>query len=215
MRTRVKICGLTTEADRDVAVEAGADAVGFIVDVPVDSHREISLDEAKTLIDGTSPFVTTVLVTMATSVDAALKLLERSGADAIQLHGDVTDSFVAELTNVSTRRVLAAVDPHDSSVQQLAAQADAIVLDNIAPDGTGGTGERTDWERVSTLIDELDAPVILAGGLDPTNAATAIDEVAPYALDVASGVEDAHGRKDPVAVEQFIQRTVAIEEVHS
>ena len=87
--TRVKICGLTTAADRDAAVAAGADALGFVVDVAVDTPREISPETAADLVAGAPPFVTTVLVTMPAAVQAAVRLQDRVEADAIQVHGDL------------------------------------------------------------------------------------------------------------------------------
>ncbi|PSQ32651.1 N-(5'-phosphoribosyl)anthranilate isomerase, partial [Halobacteriales archaeon SW_10_68_16] len=109
--TRVKICGITREADREVAVRAGADAVGFIVDVAVETPREIPAARARDLVAGVPPFVTTVLVTMPESVQAAVALQDRVGADAIQVHATLDPGEVGVLTERLDADVLAAVDP--------------------------------------------------------------------------------------------------------
>lgn len=203
--TRAKICGLTRPADRDAAVEAGAHALGFIVDVDVDTPREITPGEAADLIADVPPFVTTVLVTMPDSPDGAAALLERTGADAIQVHGGFAPDDVSALADLTGARVITAVDATDpDGARRYDRVADALLVDSVDAAGGGGTGRTHDWEATRALRDSLETPVILAGGLAPDNVAGAVRTVDPFAVDVASGVERKGGVKDHDAVAAFV-----------
>jgi phosphoribosylanthranilate isomerase len=204
--TRVKICGITTAADRDAALAAGADALGFIVGVPVDTPREIDSGTAADLIAGVPPFVTTVLVTMPDSVTAARDLRGRVGADAIQVHGGLDPAGVADLTETDT--VVAAVDADDpGEARAYDDAADALLVDSADEEGAGGTGRTHDWTATRKLRETLASPVILAGGLTPENVSEAVRTVGPYAVDVATGVERTGGEKDHDAVAAFVANT--------
>jgi phosphoribosylanthranilate isomerase len=202
--TRVKICGLTREADRDAAIAAGADALGFTVDVPVDTPREISAERAVELVADVPPFVTAVLVTMPDSVDRALELVETVEPDAVQIHSSLSPDALATLSERVEVPVLAAVGAADDDVAEYAAVADALVVDSVDEQGAGGTGETHDWERTAELVGDLDVPIVLAGGLTPENVTAAVAAVEPFAVDVASGVEAAGGETDHDAVGNFI-----------
>ncbi|MEF8783619.1 MAG: phosphoribosylanthranilate isomerase [Haloarculaceae archaeon] len=201
--TRVKICGITRGADRDAAVAAGADALGFIVDVAVDTPREIEAARARDLVDGVPPFVSTVLVTMPDAVQDAVSLQETVGADAIQIHGTLAPTFVGGLRERVDADVLVAVGP-DADLAAYAEVADALLIDSVDEEGGGGTGETHDWEATRGAVDGLDAPVVLAGGLTPKNVGDAIGAVTPYGVDTASGVEREGGIKDHEAVRAFV-----------
>jgi phosphoribosylanthranilate isomerase len=203
--TRVKICGLTNAADRDVAIDAGADALGFIVDVSVDTPREIDAETAESLVADAPPFVTTVLVTMPSAVQPAARLQEQVGADAIQVHRGLEPDYVAGLRERTTASVIAVIDPDEDDVVEYAMAADALLVDTASEDGGGGTGETHDWVRTANITTNLGTPVILAGGLTPENVGEAVTEVQPYAVDTASGVERDGGRKDPEKVREFVQ----------
>jgi phosphoribosylanthranilate isomerase len=203
--TRVKLCGITSEADRDAAVAAGADALGVIVDVDVDSPRTISAKRAADLVAGVPPFVTTVLVTMPGSVEDAVSLLDVVGADAVQVHSTLTPEYVGGLRSRVEETVVAAVGP-DADLAAYADAADALLVDSVDEEGGGGTGETQDWERTADSVAGADAPVILAGGLTPDNVGTAVETVSPYAVDTASGVEREGGVKDHDAMRVFVAR---------
>lgn len=204
--TRVKICGLTNATDRDLAIDAGADALGFIVDVSVDTPREIDAETAETLVDDVPPFVTSVLVTMPSAVQPAARLQERIGADAIQVHRGLAPDYVAGLRNRTDAAVIAVIDPEEDDVVEYATSADALLVDTASEDGGGGTGETHDWVRTANIVTNLGTTVILAGGLTPENVSEAVTEVQPYAVDTASGVEREGGEKDPAKVRQFVNR---------
>lgn len=204
--TRVKICGLTRAADRDRAIEAGADAVGFITGVPVDTPREITPEQVSELVDGVPPFVTSVLVTMPETVEEAVELQEEAGADAIQIHGTLTPSQIEELQERAGVPVVAAVDVGDEEIAAYADAASAVLVDSTDEDGGGGTGRTHDWDRSRELREAIESPLILAGGLTPANVAEAVEAVEPFAVDTASGVEQSGGVKDAEAVAQFTRR---------
>jgi len=202
--TRVKICGITREADREVAVDAGADAIGLIAGVTVDTPREIDLQTAAGLVDSTPPMVSTVLVTMPEDETTARERIAQVQPDVIQLHATDPD-LVANLKD-SSPKVVVAVDPTDPDLRTYADAADALLVDSVDADGGGGTGETHDWERTRELVADLDVPVLLAGGLTPENVAEAVETVQPFAVDVASGVEADGGVKDHDAVRQFVEQ---------
>jgi len=204
--TRVKICGLTRPADRDDAIRAGADAVGFISGVPVDTPREITPEQVSALVDGVPPFVTSVLVTMPETVAEAVELHEETGTDAVQIHGTLTPTQIGTLQERVEAPVVAAVDVEDEAIEAYAAEASAVLVDSTDEDGGGGTGRTHDWDRSRALRESIDGPLILAGGLTPENVAEAVEAVEPFAVDTASGVEEAGGVKDSEAVEQFTRR---------
>lgn len=207
--TRVKLCGITREEDRDAAVAAGADAVGFIVDVDVETPREISAERAAELVDGVPPFVTTVLVTMPDSVEESVTLLDEVGADAVQVHSTLSPEYVGGLRQRIDGAVLAAVGP-DADLAAYADAADALLVDSVDSEGGGGTGETQDWERTRELVVDIDTPVVLAGGLTPENVETAVETVEPFAVDTASGVENEGGIKDHEAMNAFVTRAAAV-----
>jgi len=201
---RVKICGITRERDRDVAVAAGADAVGLIAGVAVETPREVSLDRAADLAEGVPPLVTSVLVTMPADADEARRRIEQVRPDAVQVHGCSVET-VAALSDAPAK-VVAAVDADADDLAEYAAAADAVLVDSLDEQGGGGTGETHDWERTRSHVADLDTPVILAGGLTPDNVAAAVETVDPFGVDVASGVEREGGVKDHAAVGAFVER---------
>jgi phosphoribosylanthranilate isomerase len=205
----VKVCGLTAEDDRDAAVAAGADALGFVVDVPVDTARELDPERAATLIDGVPPFVTTVLVTMPADADRAIELHDATGADVVQLHNDLPPEAVAAIAEEVGARVLKAVSADLEAAREYAPVADALLVDSRDETGAGGTGHAHDWETTRAIREAVDVPVVVAGGLDPDNVAEAVRTVEPFAVDVSSGVERREGRKDHDAVRAFVEAVAA------
>lgn len=201
--TRVKVCGVTNREDLEAVVEAGVDAVGLIVDVAVDTPREISAKRAVELSRATPPFVTTVLVTMPETPESTVELASRVQPDVVQIHGGLTPGDLAFLSAKVHGDVVKAVSPDEASTYDTV--ADALLVDSLDDAGAGGTGETHDWDRTRELVDSLESPVVLAGGLMPENVADAVEYVCPFAVDVASGVEREPGRKDPEAVSAFVR----------
>lgn len=201
--TRVKVCGITREPDREAVVAAGADAVGVIADVPVDTPREVPAERAATLVAGVPPLVTSVLVTMPDSVQNAVALQREVAADALQVYATLPPEKVGGLRARIDADVVAAVGA-DDDLAGYAAVADALLVDSTDAEGGGGTGETVDWAQTRERVAALDVPVVLAGGLTPENVATAIETVRPFAVDTATGVEREGGVKDHDAVRAFV-----------
>ena len=204
--TRVKICGLTRERDLRAAVAAGADAIGVIAEVPVDTPREVSRERAAELVAAAPPFVTTVLVTMPESPHEATALVQEVGPDVLQIHNSLPPGDLAYLGSTVDARVVRAVDAADpEEAHRYDDVADALLVDSATDEGAGGTGRTHDWDRTRELAADLDSPVVLAGGLTPENVAAAAATVEPFAVDVASGVEREGGIKDHDAVASFVE----------
>jgi phosphoribosylanthranilate isomerase len=201
--TRVKICGVTREADREAVVAAGADAVGVIADVPVDTPREVPAERAADLVAGVPPLVTSVLVTMPDSVQQAVALQREVAADALQVHATLPPEKVGGLRARVDASIVAAVGAGDD-LTAYAEAADALLVDSTDEQGGGGTGETVDWERTRERVADLEVPVVLAGGLTPDNVAAAVEAVDPFAVDTATGVEREGGIKDHDAVRAFV-----------
>ena len=202
--TRVKICGITSRNDLELAVRAGADAIGLIVDVDVETSREIDPDLAVELARATPPLVTTVLVTMPDTPETTVELASRIQPDVVQIHGASTPGDLAYLSANLDGDVIKADSPGEAETYETV--ADALLVDSLDETGAGGTGKTHDWDRTRELVEKLSAPVVLAGGLTPENVAEAVETVRPFAVDVASGVEAKAGRKDADAVASFVRR---------
>lgn len=209
---RVKVCGVTGESDLRAVAAAGADAVGVIADVAVETPREVAADRAADLVAAAPPFLSTTLVTMPDSPGTAAALVDRVGADHLQVHGLTDPEPLAALRAATDARLLVAVGADESAVAHAAApHADALLVDSAAD--RGGTGETHDWTATRELVASLDVPVVLAGGLTPDNVADAVATAAPYGVDVASGVERTGGVKDHDAVAAFVANARAAREV--
>ncbi|QIO23731.1 phosphoribosylanthranilate isomerase [Haloarcula sp. JP-L23] len=207
--TRVKVCGVTTPEDRDAVVAAGADAVGIIYGVPVDTPREVDEDTAADLVEGVPPLVTSVLVTMPRTVQEAVVRVDAVDPDAVQVHDGLSPTELGALSRRVTQKIIAVVDADADDLADYAAHADALLVDSVDDEGAGGTGETHDWDRTRELVETVDVPVILAGGLTPENVAEAVETVRPFAVDTASGVESSGGVKDHDAVERFVAAVAA------
>ncbi|MFW5965666.1 MAG: phosphoribosylanthranilate isomerase [Halodesulfurarchaeum sp.] len=201
---RVKVCGFTDREPLEAAVVSGVDAVGAIVDVPVETPRELDPEHARALLETVPPFVSTVMVTMAGSPSRVLDLIELVQPDVVQSHGGLKPDGIEALR--SRIPVVAGVDPNVENVEAYASAADALLVDSRGEGGVGGTGRTHDWSKTRTLR-ELDVPIVLAGGLTPENVPAAIETVDPYAVDVSSGVESEPGRKDPEKIRRFVAAT--------
>lgn len=208
---RVKICGHTSAADLRASVAAGADAVGVIADVSVDTPREVGVDEAADLLATVPPLVTGVLVTMPGTVADAVELVGRTSPDAVQVHGSLAPAEVATLRDRVHVDVVAAIGADEEELAAYAAAADALLVDTPAADGGGGTGRTHDWDRTREATAGLGVPVVLAGGLEPGTVSEAVRTVRPFGVDVASGVESEGGVKDHDAVAAFVGNAHAAE----
>ena len=200
MSVRVKICGITNVDDALAAVEAGADALGFMFYAP--SPRAVRPGPVAEIIRALPPFIGKVGVFVNPSEEEVLHAIATCGLDAVQFHGHEAPEFCARF-GVKVIKAFRVQD--EESLQALPAyQVGAWLLDSFVPGQFGGTGAQFNWD-LALAAKKLGRPVILAGGLTPDNAAEAARRVQPFALDVSSGVEAAPGRKDAAKVRAFIR----------
>ena len=207
-RTRIKICGLTREADVDAAVHAGADAVGFVL--YEHSPRHVSAERAGDLARRLPPFVTPVLL----FVNASPAYIQR-GCDAVpqallQFHGDESPADCQAAGRPYLRAARIPTGPAGAGFDLLKyasdhSSAQAILLDALV-DGYGGGGQSFDWTAFPWSHPLLNASsrLVLSGGLTPANVTDGITRVRPWAVDVSSGVEAAKGIKDPDKMLAFV-----------
>jgi phosphoribosylanthranilate isomerase len=200
-RVRVKICGITSLRDAELAVAAGADALGFMCYAR--SPRWIQPEAAREIVRALPPFVSAVGVFVDAEEALVRRVVTLCGLDAVQFHGDETPEYCARF---GTLRVFKAFRVRDAqSLQRLTDYpTNAWLLDAFVPEQPGGTGRTFNWD-LALQAKRLGRPIILAGGLTPENVADAVRRVQPYAVDVSSGVESAPGRKDPAKMQAFVQ----------
>ncbi|MCX5720583.1 MAG: phosphoribosylanthranilate isomerase [Nitrospirae bacterium] len=203
MPTKVKICGITSAEDAAVAVEAGADALGFVLYRR--SPRYIQPSLARQIIMSLPPLVTPVGVFVDEEQQVVRNLMDDCGLALAQLHGHESAAYCQELG----RPVLKALRVKDrSSFLALAefqgrAGVRGFVLDAFSDQAYGGTGQVIDWQLAAEVARA--AHILLAGGLTPDNVAKAVQSVQPYGVDVSSGVEREPGKKDHEKVRAFIR----------
>jgi len=200
MNVRVKICGITNDEDALAAVDAGADALGFMFYGP--SPRNVSSAVAIEIIRQLPPFVAKVGVFVDATADMVRKAVAECGLDTLQFHGDETSEFCRAFAPLKVYKAFR-VQNLESLEALPRYRTDAWLLDGFAADKLGGTGAKFDW-NLALRAKQLGRPIILAGGLTPENVGKAVRMVQPFAVDVSSGVESSPGRKDRVKVRDFI-----------
>ena len=210
---RVKICGIRTEEDLKAAVESGADAIGFLLGQVHPSRDFILPGTAARLVRALPPWVSPVIVTHLTEPDEILELSDRTGITTIQLHGGSSPSEAQKVRDALPPSGKIIVTLHlDRETDFVVFKdyypaADAFLIDSYdeATGRVGGTGKTNDWELAAKFVAESPLPVILAGGLNPENAADAIRTVRPYGLDANSGLKNKEtGAIDPIRCRDFV-----------
>ena len=196
-RTRIKICGLTREDDVAAAVDAGADAVGFVLWPK--SPRHVSAERAAELARALPPFVTPVYLLVNAKVEEMTRAAEQVPRAVLQFHGDETPAQcqAAGRTYIRAVRMRAGFSLLDFA--HAYASASALLLDADVQ-GYGGGGKVFDW---SLIPPNVPAPVVLSGGLSPANVIDGVMRVRPWAVDVSSGVEASKGVKDAALIRRF------------
>lgn len=200
-RAQVKICGVRNETDAIAAIEAGADALGF--NLYPGSKRYIQWQKEVAWIRELPAEVARIAVIVDLTLEEASQLLAMDLFDGLQLHGAESKHFCQALVKCR-KPVLKAVRLR--TIELLERIRDypvfGFLIDSYREDALGGTGERFDWTLLKSL--EFEKPLIVAGGLTPENVADAVRELRPYAVDVASGVENREGFKDKKKMEDFV-----------
>ena len=216
-QTRVKICGITNLEDGRLAVEAGADYLGFIFYPP--SKRSLTVENAQEIVNELRlrpdlPLLVGVFVNETGS--AMAQVLDACGLDLAQLSGDETPNLVGDSRSPIFGRCYKALRPatlDEAEVEsewylptQLINGQPALLIDTKHATLYGGTGQTADWTIAARLAHNI-PKLMLAGGLNPDNVAAAVRQVGPFAVDVASGVEARPGKKDPQLLRSFIAKT--------
>ena len=196
-RTRIKICGLTRESDVDDAIDAGADALGFVLYAK--SPRHVGLDRAAQLAARLPPFVTPVLLFVNASPSEVQRATDRLPQALLQFHGDETPEqcLAAARPWMRAARMAPGFDLLDFATRFHGAQA--LLLDAHVV-SYGGGGKAFDW---SLIPPSVPLPVVLSGGLSPANVIDGVMGVRPWAVDVSSGVEQAKGVKNAALMRRF------------
>ena len=208
MALTIKICGLRTPETLDVAIESGADQVGFVFFPP--SPRSLGIEAARALGERAQGRAAKVALTVDASNDAIAAIVAALKPDMLQLHGNETPERVAVIRSrfgLPVMKALPIATRADlSPIREYAKAADRLLFDARAPqDATrpGGLGKTFDWTLLAGL--KVDVPYMLSGGLDAGNVAEALRITRAPGVDVSSGVERAPGDKDPDKIRAFIR----------
>jgi phosphoribosylanthranilate isomerase len=225
VKTRTKICGIRSPEEIELADLYGADAVGFITEVPVESPRKLNSDTAAYLVSRVPQTLSSVLVIMPENSDTAVELIEKINPDIVQIHSRLPLlelEIIKEKTDIPIIKTLSVPAQGEASCEKAGSKAsilslleevslleeadtvDSILLDTARSEKPGGTGCVHDWTLSQRISEETRFPLILAGGLKPENVREAIRIVSPYAVDTASGVETC-GKKDVLKIKSFIE----------
>ncbi|MEV8523575.1 phosphoribosylanthranilate isomerase [Streptomyces sp. NPDC052000] len=194
-RLFIKLCGLKTEQDVDTAVEAGADAIGFMF---ADSPRRVDTTTAIRLVERVPPHVMTVGVFRDQPTDQVRSLADITGVRAIQLHGHEERDQFTELRNGGWT-LIRGTSYREPVPRRRQMGEDILLLDAPTP----GAGIPWDWNRGALRFP--DEEWLLAGGLTPGNVAAAVRATRPWGVDVSSGIERTRGVKDPALIEAFVK----------
>ncbi len=199
MTPRIKICGVTNPADALLAVELGADALGFIFYPP--SPRAVTVAAAADICHQLPPFVARVGVFVDELEYEIERALEECLLTALQFHGEEPPGFCVKFPAKSIKAIR--LRGEESLRAAAEYDVDALLLDAYDARAQGGTGQTVDWTLAARVGEFVRKPVILSGGLKPENVAEAIRVVKPYGVDVASGVEREPGKKDADKLRRF------------
>lgn len=203
---KVKICGLTSPEQAQMAAQAGADAIGLNFYPPSSRYIE-SLELARDIALSVPPFVSVVALVVNASPSDIEGILNRVPVSALQFHGDEDAAFCEQFGRPYLKALRMKPELQVSDAIASYESANGILLDAYRAGVPGGTGECFDWDRIP------DAPaksLVLAGGLTPDNVATAVDKVQPWAVDVSGGVEASPGLKSASLVRAFVQNAKSV-----
>ena len=204
---KVKFCGITNEQDASRAVRLGVDALGFIF---APSPRKIDPAEARRIIHTLPPFIQTVGVFVNEDLDTIGELKQFCGFQWVQLHGDEPPEMCRQLMP----HVIKAFQIKDEAsllrLEHYRRHVGSFLLDTYSKEKRGGTEKTFDWD-LALKCKEYGRPIILSGGLRPSNIERAISKVRPYAVDINSGIEDSPGQKSPILMKKLMQTIIAVQ----
>ncbi len=197
--TRIKICGITSVEMGNVAIDAGADAIGLVVDV-LKSPRCITASQAQEIASALPAQAMIVAVLQ----DASPEITEDLPGTWVQLHGDEDEQLIAQFAQ--SKHVIKGFrfDPEQVLRWNADPHVDVLLIDGSA----GGEGEAFDHQKLVDMMPQIGKPIILAGGLNASNVASAIGTLHPFCVDVSSAVESTPGVKDPKLIREFCEAVV-------
>jgi phosphoribosylanthranilate isomerase len=199
-KVKVKICGITNLEDASIAVELGANALGFIF---APSPRKITPQKARAIIRAIPPFVKTVGVFVNEAPATIREVMQHCGLDLVQLHGDESPALCDELMPCTIKALRIKDESNLQNSRAYHGKVRALLLDTYSKEKAGGTGKTFDW-NLAIKIKEMGIPIILSGGIGPSNIDLAIHTVRPYAVDVNSAVEKYPGKKSHILIKALM-----------
>jgi phosphoribosylanthranilate isomerase len=199
--TWIKICGTTSERDADIAIRAGANALGFVM---TESPRQVTDTTAYSIGTIIPKGVATIGVFVNEKLDVIIQTARFCRFTGVQLHGDEDRNYIAKLRDaLQGVKIIKAINA-TAAPETTQMEPDAWLLDSGTSSQRGGTGKTFEWQAAQSLAMKLKQPVIVAGGLNANNVHQALEILQPWGIDVVSGVESYPGCKHPGAVAQFI-----------
>ena len=199
---KIKICGITNLEDALMAVELGANALGFIF---APSPRRIESQKVSKIIRAIPPFVKTVGVFVNESPASIKQAINECNLDLVQLHGDEPPAFCDEMMPCTIKALRIKDETSLQTALAYHGKVRALLLDNYSKEKAGGTGKTFDW-NLAIELKKQGTPIILSGGLAPSNIVAAIHTVRPYAVDVNSGVEEYPGKKSASLIRDLTEK---------
>ncbi|MEO0206670.1 MAG: phosphoribosylanthranilate isomerase [candidate division WOR-3 bacterium] len=196
MDTKIKICGITSLKDALIAVECGADAIGFVF---ANSPRRVEPFVVREIIDRLPPFITTVGVFKDDLPEDINRIVELTGIKVVQLHGSETPEYCRSIRNAKLIKTIK-ID-NKTTYAKIVAQMDRYNVSAFLFDPGEGSGRIFNWK----LLEGIKGMIIVAGGLNERNVRALIKLLNPYGVDVCTGVEARVGEKDPLKIKRFVQ----------
>ncbi|MCF6298440.1 MAG: phosphoribosylanthranilate isomerase [Thiomicrorhabdus sp.] len=184
-----------------LAVNGGADAIGLVFYAP--SPRNVSIEQAAEITEAMPAFVTKTALFVNPTVEYVQSVLESVSVDLLQFHGDESPEFCGQFNRAYIKAIRMRDGINLTTLAKEYHTSSGLLLDAYKAGIPGGTGEQFDWQRVPQ---NLNKPIILAGGLTPENIQQAIEQTQPWAVDVSGGVEQSKGIKSAEKLEQFMRK---------
>jgi phosphoribosylanthranilate isomerase len=197
-RTRIKICGITRLEDALQVANLGGDAIGLAF--YANSPRVVDIETAVAIREAMPPFVTVTALFLNEETEWVDQVVQAVRPDCLQFHGQEPADFCQRWARPYIKAIpMASITDVNAYARQYSA-AQGFLMDSNVAGRRGGSGDTFDWSKIPSAFD---FPLVLAGGLNPSNVSAAITQVKPWAVDVSSGVENSKGDKDANLIDQF------------
>ena len=205
-RTRIKICGISRLCDAQLVADLGGDAIGLVFHSQ--SPRAVEVDSAVKIRQAMPPFVTVTALFMNENESWVRQVMEKVQPDCIQFHGEETPEFCRQWSRPFIKAIPMGSVKDASRYAQQFPGAQGFLLDSNVAGRQGGSGDTFDWSKIPSTFD---FPLVLAGGLNPSNVAAAIIQVKPWGIDVSSGVEQSKGIKNSELIVQLFNEVKRVD----